>query len=437
VEDSVLYLVIRPVVGGETEAKFTVSVSEQVPSYEDGWSNQAISEEEANADAGFSHVFTLDYDDARLQRLTNNSSLLSNLSYRFRFLFAPDKTYAKQYRELGTYLYNLLFADTAGLALSAAIGKAREQGNKVTLRLVLGSAIINTIPWENVYYPPEDKFLALLPEVRMLRWMPSHVTWSRQKVVLPLRVLLVDCRHEEDSAAFDPASLKPSLDLNGILEAEVLRYDGNDLVKALSEKVFHVVHFFAEVESSADVPYLTVYEYKKIPIVFGMRSLTSLLYGNSVRLLTLTPLPSKGTPWNVNFFGARLQETGVPAVLTTQVEPSAEGFADFIKVMYSSLAEGLAIDQALSNAEQKLALRPSDPIGAFALFLNTRDNQLFELVNPEVKEAEAWRDSVLNAVQQIVNVAGSKTIGREIEKLMESPEFDNLLTQTKSKAEGA
>jgi hypothetical protein len=168
-----------------------------------------------------------------------------------------------------------------------------------------------------------------------------------------------------------------------------------------------------------------------------MQSLTSLLYGSSVRVLAVTPVSSKGTPWDVNLFGARVQETGVPAVLTTQVEPSNESFSDFIQMMYSSLAKGLPIHDALSNAQQRLAVRPSEPLGAFALFLNTRDNQLFKLVLPEEKEAQAWRDAVLNAVQQIVNVAGSKTIGMELEGYLDSPEFEQFVDQTKTKAEGA
>src|SRR5258708_26433849 len=178
---------MRPVVGTEAGPKTAVIVSELVPNYEGGWTNQVITEDEAKADAGFSHLFTLDYDDVRLQPLMNNLSLLSlrDLSYKFRLLFTRDRN-AKQYRELGDYLYNLVFAAKGGLALTAAIGKARNEGTTLILRLVVGGAIINTIPWENIYYPPEDKFLALVPEVRMLRWFPSHLTWRRQKVVLPL-----------------------------------------------------------------------------------------------------------------------------------------------------------------------------------------------------------------------------------------------------------
>ena len=440
-EEKEFYLIIRPVVGSETAPKFAVSVSEEVPTYEGGWSAQAFTEEEAKADAAFSHLFSLDYQDPRLNRLTSNPSLLSihDFAFNLRRLLVPGRANARQYRELGEYLYNLVLADKSlsSQKLAEALSKVRSQSNTVLIvRLVLGGSFISTIPWENIDYPPENKFLALVPEVRMIRWLPSHVTWRRQKVVLPLKVLLVDCRKEEESGSFDPATLTPSLNFGGILEAEVLRYDGQALVKALSEKVFHVVHFFAQVEASADVPYLTLYEYAKIPIAFGMQSLTSLLYGSSVRLLTLTPL-SHGAPWNVNFFGARLQEAGVPAVLTTQVEPSSEGFADFVQTMYSSLAKGLPVDEALNLGQQKLASRPADPVGAFALFMNSRDNQLFELVNRKEKEEEAWRDSVLNAVQQIVNVAGSKTIGLEVEDLLKSPEFENFLTETKAKSEGA
>ena len=440
-EEKEFYLIIRPVVGSETAPKFAVSVSEEVPTYENGWSAQAFTEEEATTDAGFSHFFSLDYMDPRLERLTSNPSLRSrhDIGFNLLRLLLPRRTNARQYRELGEYLYNLVLADKSisSQKLAEALSKARSQSNTVLIvRLVLGGSFISTIPWENLYYPPENKFLALVAGVRMIRWLPSHVTWRRQKVVRPLKVLLVDCRQEEESGSFDPATLTPSLNLGGILEAEVLSYNGKALVKALSEKVFHVVHFFAQVEASADVPYLTLFEYTKIPITFGMQSMTSLLYGSSVRLLTLTPL-SHGAPWNVNFFGARLQEAGVPAVLTTQVEPSREGFAEFVQTMYSSLAKGLPVDEALNLGQQKLASRAADPVGAFALFMNSRDNQLFELVNRKEKDEEAWRDSVLNAVQQIVNVAGSKTIGLEVEDLLKSAEFENFLTETKAKSEGA
>jgi hypothetical protein len=350
---------------------------------------------------------------------------------------------ADERRRIGEFLYHQLFLKAAGEKLDKAIADARDpsvEGDEVKLRLILDSPYLSIVPWECMYYPRQDEYLALVSEVALARFQPSQVNWRRHAVALPLRVLLVDSRSDWQATEYDLKLVLKHLEPYGDkLVVDLIRHPTMDsLRERLIGGEFHVVHFFAHVESEASGPYLVLPDEQGEGWYRGyfMQELRHL-FAHSVRLLVLTPFEDMGRTWLGNLIGARAEEIGVPAVVTTQIELSGSQLADFAQAFYPALAEGQPVDRAAAAAQSALAHKGKGPVGAVALFLSTRDADaaVFDLVDettPSAKDVAGVpsRDSVIDVIRQAVSVTGgSAVIGAEIDQLGDSDELDGYLEE--------
>jgi hypothetical protein len=436
-----LYVEVRPLYESPEEARFGVFVSEEglprgVPSFY-GMEPKSI----ANT-PGFSHSFDWNPEtvNRRLPGLIRGvvGGFLEQMAQGLRRLLAREPL-AGERREIGMILYEAIFREKAREKLEKAITDARAKEGEIKLRLVLGSPSLNVIPWECLYYPPDNRYLVLLPEVSFSRFQPVDVAWRRLTLNPPLRVLLVDGRPRTPERLFGLPPLMDKLSqAEDKLEVDVIRPSGqNDLEEHLIGGDIHVVHFFAHMELQTNVAYLVLPEEGAGRIhdrAYRIRDLGYLFLGSDVRLLILTPCLPPDNMWLGNLIGARVEELGIPAVLTTQMGLSDSQTADFAENLYVALAEGQAVDRAVADAQRQLARSPRDPIGAFALFLSTPDGELFDLKTAdEVHEADvaATRDSIISVIQQVGSVtSGSQVTGVSIDELWDSDAFDTYLEES-------
>ncbi|RMF26625.1 MAG: CHAT domain-containing protein, partial [Chloroflexi bacterium] len=104
-----------------------------------------------------------------------------------------DATDETLFLDLGCRLFNALFAGPIEDAYRAALGYAKGQGGKLRLRLRLGQAPeIAALPWEYLYDPRRDLFLAIATDTPLSRHLDVEQLFpGPPPAEPPLRVLLI------------------------------------------------------------------------------------------------------------------------------------------------------------------------------------------------------------------------------------------------------
>ena len=430
-----LYVVLRPIRETPEGAKFCVLISEEGVPY-DVPSFYGLELETLMSTPGFSHIFEWDYKKVnhRLPGLLGRDAKKSKgadivggfveiLAQGFRRIQEVDR------RKIGEFFYEHVFRNEAGEKLEKAITNARAEHGELKLRLVLDGPSLNTMPWECMFYPPESKYLALLPEVTMTRYQPPTITRRKLTLPPPLRVLLVDGQQVRSERLFDLSPLVHELVRAGNnLEIELIQTSLYDLESYLFRKNYHVVQIFAHMELGTNIACLMLSEKGPDGIhnrTYRMQDLSRLFFGTSVRLLVLTPCVSSDSMWFGNLIGSRVEELGIPAVLVNQLKLSEKQIAHFAQNFYAALGEGQGVDRSVAKAQRLLALNHRGTVGAFALFLNTSDSELFDLERADLVEADdsELQEGIFSVIQQVESVKGQIT-GVSIDTLMESDIFD-------------
>lgn len=108
-------------------------------------------------------------------------------------------------REWGSTLYAALFAGDVEICLLRSIDAVKREGHNLRIRLNLTDAPeLATLPWELVYAPKLNRFLALSSSTPVVRYMALSEAAPRLPVTPPLAMLCV---------LADPADLAPRLEV--------------------------------------------------------------------------------------------------------------------------------------------------------------------------------------------------------------------------------
>ena len=304
-------------------------------------------------------------------------------------------------KRFGEKLYDALFTADVRSVLQSSLDQARQHSEssheRVGVRLRLRLAEVPElagVPWEYIYNPSLNRFLALSTETPLVRYLDMPERIRPVTVVQPLRVLVMvagpsdyarlDVRQEWLNLNTAVADLQQAglvqLDL---LEAPTL----TGLQRQLRHDDYHIFHFIghgAFNRSAADGLLVLEDDDGRGRAVSG-QDLAMLLHDHTpLRLAVLNACEGALSANDDPFAGVAqsLVQGGLPAVIAMQFEITDRAAIVFAHEFYRSLADGYPVDAALTEA-RKMMLTESRGSGLEwgtpVLYMRSPDGRIFNL----------------------------------------------------------
>lgn len=312
---------------------------------------------------------------------------------------SPEMQAAKDF---GSKLYKAVFSDEVQSALRSSLDQARAQSSGLRIRLRLNEAPeLVDIPWEYLYNPSLNRFLALSVNTPIVRYLELPENIKPLAVKPPLRVLVM-IANPKDYPALDVENewlnLKKAvgdLEERGLLILERLETATPVALQyRLRRDDFHVFHFIGHggFDEGAQDGLLMLENENGLGKALSGQYLGTILHDeDSLRLVVLNACEGARTGKNDPFAGAAqsLVQQGLPAVIAMQFEVSDQAAITFAHEFYAALADGYPVDAALAEA-RKIIFSSGNEIewGTPVLYLRAADGQIFDIV----REASAIQE---------------------------------------------
>ena len=306
-----------------------------------------------------------------------------------RRIESPEMQIAK---EFGSKLYKAVFNDDIQSALRSSLDQARAQGVGLRIRLRMNDAPeLVDIPWEYLYNPTLNRFLALSVNTPVVRYLELPESIQPLAVKLPLRVLVM-IANPKNYPALDVESewrnLKQAvsdLEERGLLSLERLEpATPVALQRSLRRQEYHIFHFIGHggFDESAQDGMLLLEDENGLGRPLSGQALGTILHDeDSLRLVVLNACEGARSGKNDPFSGTAqsLVQQGLPAVIAMQFEVSDAAAITFAHEFYAALADSLPVDAALGEA-RKVIFSSGNEIewGTPVLYLRATDGLIFK-----------------------------------------------------------
>ena len=308
-----------------------------------------------------------------------------------RRIESPEMQAAKDF---GSKLYKAVFSDEVQSTLRSSLDQARAQGLGLRIRLRLNEAPeLVDIPWEYLYNPSLNRFLALSVNTPVVRYLELPESIQPLAVKPPLRVLVM-ISNPKDYASLDVESewqnLKKAvsdLEEKGLLILERLETATPVALQyRLRREDFHIFHFIGHggFDENAQDGLLMLENENGLGKPLSGQYLGTILHDeDSLRMVVLNACEGARTGRNDPFAGVAqsLVQQGLPAVIAMQFEVSDQAAISFAHEFYAALADGLPVDAALAEA-RKVIFSSGNEVewGTPVLYLRAPDGQIFDIV---------------------------------------------------------
>ena len=334
-------------------------------------------------------------------------------------------------KELGAQLYAALCGSEVGVALLRSLDAAQDAGAGLRVRLRLSETPeLAALPWEYLYDPTRDRFLALAGELSLVRYLELPEPERVLRVNPPLRILAVIA---------DPTDLTPRLDVGR--EWALLQTALADLVAAgqvvldrlptatadalqqrLRQDEVHVLHFighgwFEAGQGSGSTPNAGLLwedeQTQARPLTADV--LGVLLHGHpALRLLFLNACEGARSDNQDAFAGVaqHLVRQGLPAVIAMQFPITDVAAIRLAQEFYRALSDGYPVDAALTEARKAVYAQGSLlEWGTPVFFSRSLDNRI--LVQPESTAANAASGGAPAPTVTQISTGGGDLVGRD------------------------
>ncbi|MEZ4726976.1 MAG: CHAT domain-containing protein [Caldilineaceae bacterium] len=305
----------------------------------------------------------------------------------------PRSLLQETLKTFGGRLFDALFRDDLLLCLERSLDEAARQkaGLRIKLRLNESPALVG-LPWEYLYHRRRNLFLSQSTASSLVHFLELPIPAASLTVTLPLRMLVVIA---------NPTNLFP-LDverewtnvqraLSDLIQRGLVIVDRlpvatkAGLQSALRRQEYHVLHFIGHGDfdeaAQAGALFLAAESGQADPIPAD--DLASLLHNErTLRLVLLNACESSQTGVTNSFGGVAhaLVQQGVPAVVAMRYPVSDDAAITFAHEFYAALADGYAVDAALTEARVAIATRlGNSEWGAPQLIMHARNGVLWQL----------------------------------------------------------
>ncbi len=315
-------------------------------------------------------------------------------------------------REMGTALFAAMFAGAAQQRLDAALDAAGgAQPGGLRLRLDLsGAPELAALPWEYLYHPERSFFLALSPDLTLVRYVQMPEPVRLLHVEPPLRILAMACS-PSDLDPLDVARERENLtgSLQRLVDARMVEIDWaprntlESLISMLGRRDYHIFHFMghgAYLGDDGDLSGYLMFENADGTAAPVSAERLGQAFRRTVRLAVINACEGAAGDVQAPSTGVAtsLLQQGIPAVVAMQFSISDAIAIPFASEFYSAMAVGLPVDAAVTSARRNVWARFDDS-GEWAtpvLFLRAPDGNIFDLGALRATDAET------GALQQAV-----------------------------------
>jgi hypothetical protein len=278
---------------------------------------------------------------------------------------------AKTTRQFGQKLFNFLIY--AHPPIHTMYRRAVQYGLRIRLSLD-NAGQLAYLPWE-LLRDPERDYLALSDSTSILRALPQADNRTPIPLLPPLRILVAVAGREAEESWRHLETATAELQRAGQIVLERFHHASlGDLRLHMLAQDFHVFHYIgiARLDKQVGEPCLVMRHQERGFI--RASNLNHELYPEStIRMAMLTPCHDSFR--SMCDFAKRLH---LPATVTMQFPLSRRASILFLPELYEALAQGIAVDTAVSQARRAIANSLQDgEWAAPVLFSRPQDSILF------------------------------------------------------------
>ncbi len=308
---------------------------------------------------------------------------------------------------VGRQLYQMLFVPPIQRRYSESLaGLGDAEG--LRLRLRIDPPELTSLPWEFLFDPQTNEFLALSPRVPLVRYVAAGTVEPLQ-VEAPVRLLLV-VSNPSDAPPLDTGkevalvqeALAPQV-ASGHYVVDLLEHPTlHQLADSLREG-YHILHYVghAYLDPNDGQGYLVLEDEEGASLPVDADALSPMLKDTSLRLMVLNACESGRSPGGKVQIGGRdaqmglapsLVAGGMSAVVAMQFPVPDQSAILLAREFYSALADNVPVDAALSEARKVIhAELGADCLdwGIPVLFMRAPDGHILEVKPPPRPKGEA------------------------------------------------
>src|SRR5918994_4377963 len=296
-------------------------------------------------------------------------------------------------QEFGRSLFEAVLVGKVGTCYYRSMDQAQQQGKGLRLKLHVKPPNLTVLPWEFLYDPDRDEYLCFSRDTPIVRYTDLRQPVGRLSVEPPLRILgmvasprdLAPLDVEHEKGLMDEAI--QDLQADGLVNLTWLQGETwRDLQRAMRrDGPWHIFHFVGhgDFDLSAQEGLIAFTEKGTgRPHLLRSRDLARLLDGHpSLRLVFLNSCEgargSEGDPFSGT--AATLVRRGIPAVVAMQYQITDKAAIEFCSAFYESLADGLPVDAAVTEARVAVSMGSMLEWGTPVLYMRSRDGRLFDI----------------------------------------------------------
>lgn len=305
-----------------------------------------------------------------------------------------------QIKDFGTQLFEAVFdAKNVGRVFRNSLEKAKEEKFDLRLRLRLDSPELTELPWEYLYDPDDERFITLLEEIPILRYLEVPIATESLKVNLPLEVLVVTANPkryahlniEEEWQRLENA-VKNLKEAGEIRLTRLQNATFQDLQQELDKgkTKYHIFHFIGHGgfdRKSGEGTLIFENKAQNSHSVSSEKLSTILCNHDSLRLAFLNACEGAQTGKDP-FAGVAqaLVKQGIPAVIAMQFKITDDSAIALAESFYQDLVAGEPVGRALTVARRTIFTREGDSFewGTPVLFMRSEQDRLFELTDSPI-----------------------------------------------------
>ncbi len=348
-------------------------------------------------------MMSFPYDERALEDCLENLqiALLRSGGWRRSYL-SPEE---RAVQAFGRTLFDaLLIGDVRRLFHESQQG-AEAQDKVLRLKLRIQAPELAALPWEFLYDARRAEYVCLFRNTSLMRYLDVAQTIQPLDVKPPLRVLgmvvsprdLAPLDVERERQRVEGATR--ALQAEGLLELTWLEAGTwRDLQWVMRRGSWHVFHFVGHggFDRETDEGFVALADDAGESERLTASRLGRLLVGDGLPRLAVLNGPGGARGGVQDVFSrtaVHLVREGIPAVLATQYEITDRAAIELAQAFYRSLAEGSAVDAAVTEARKAIRLAVDNTVewGAPSLYTCAADGLLFNIQEREAAIAEARR----------------------------------------------
>ncbi len=298
----------------------------------------------------------------------------------------------KAVKTIGHALFDTAIAGEIRSCYDLSRYRAAQEGKGLRLKLRIQSPELATLPWELMFDPRQNEFVALSRYTSIVRHVEAFDRQPPLPMELPLRILCV-CVSPTDMQRFDIKNITQliseelrELEKAGLVKLEwLIGGTWRDLQHALWEENWHIFHFIGHgcYNEFTKEGYVMLTDSRNQAAMFSAKQLARLLSDNrALRLVILSSCEGARSNQHNLFSSAAsvLVQRGIPAAVAMQDRIAIPTAIEFAQSFYKSIVAGESIETAVTEARIGISFANADTLewGLPIVYTHRTDGYIFD-----------------------------------------------------------